>query len=151
MARLHTFVFSAVLLICTGASYAQVESQDMLDRAAALVEQAVERLQLTDEQFEIVEPIVRTGAEKRIRILQKYGVIMKEGEERKKISRKDRKKLKGEIDDIRADTAKSLDVVLNDTQMAEYELMLKEARSRIRELAKSRAEEAKKEKEALEQ
>ena len=151
MARLHTFVFSAVLLICTGASYAQVESQDMLDRAAALMEQAVERLQLTDEQFETVEPIVRTGAEERVRILQKYGVILKEGEERKKISRKDRKKLKGEIDDIRADTAKSLDVVLNDTQMAEYELMLKEARSRIRELAKSRAEEAKKEKEALEQ
>jgi hypothetical protein len=151
MARLHTFVFSAVLLVCTGASYAQVESHEMLDRAAALMEQAVERLQLTDEQFETVEPIVRTGAEERVRILQKYGVILKEGEERKKISRKDRKKLKGEIDDIRADTAKSLDVVLNDTQMAEYELMLKEARSRIRELAKSRAEEAKKEKEALEQ
>ena len=151
MALLHTFVFSTVLLFFTGASYAQVESQDMLDRAAALMEQAVERLQLTDEQFETVELIVRTGAEERVRILQKYGIILKEGEERKKISRKDRKKLKGEIDGIRADTAKSLDVVLNDTQMAEYELMLEEARSRIRELAKSRAAEAKKEKEALEQ
>jgi hypothetical protein len=151
MARLHTFVFSAVLLICTGASYAQVESQDMLDRAAALVEQAVERLQLTDEQFEIVEPIVRTGAEKRVRILQKYGVIPAEGEERKRVSGKDRKKIKGEIDAVRAETAKSLGVVLNDTQMAEYELILEEARTRLRELARSRAEEAKKEKEALEQ
>lgn len=151
MVRAYTLVFLTTLLFFTSASYAQVEPQEMLDRAAVLVEQAVERLELSDEQLEMVEPIVRSGAEKRVSILQKYGVIPKEGEERKRMARKERQKMKEEIDAVRADTTKSLDAVLNDTQMAEYELMLVEAKTRLREQAKSRSEEAKREKESTEQ
>ena len=151
MARAYTLVFSTTLLLFTGASYAQVKSHEMLDRSAVLLEQAVERLQLTDEQLEMVEPIVLSGAEKRVGILQKYGVIPKEGEERKRLSGKDRKKMKGEIDAVRAQTAELMDVVLSDAQMAEYELMLEEARKRLRDEAMRARDEAKKAKESNEQ
>ena len=150
MARLHTLVIAMAIFSLSSATNAKDMSQEMLDRATALAEQAVERLQLSDEQFEQVKPIVRSGAEKRVAILQDYGVIPKEGEERKRISRKEIAKMKGEIEVVRVETAKELDGVLGDAQMAEYEVMLEESKARVREEGKRRAEEARKEKESNE-
>lgn len=102
--------------------------QELLER----VERARERLQLTDEQAPQVEAILRESAEKRRAVLEKYPL----GESR--LSPRQARTLKRELEAIRRDTRASLAEVLTPQQLEEYDRIQSELRAEVRAAARER-------------
>ena len=108
------------------------------DRAAQVerrIETARERLALTDEQAEAVVPILKAGAEKQAAVLDRHGIDLdsrarRDGEAR--LGLRALRKLRGEMDAVRAETIEQLADVLTGEQVDEYRKIQDENRSEMR-------------------
>ncbi|MFO7278307.1 MAG: hypothetical protein DIU56_014855 [Pseudomonadota bacterium] len=119
--------------ITAGPAFAQ--ERDLETARQALTERleyARERLQLTDEQAPQVEAILRKSAEKRRAVLEKYRI----GESR--LSPRQARTLKGELEAIRKDTRAALAKVLTPQQLEEYDRIQSELRAEVRAAARQR-------------
>jgi len=109
-------------------------SSDRMAQVEQRMEEARERLNLSDEQLDQMTPVIEESMRKRRAILSSYGI---DSENRKNVKGKLglRKALamKKELDEVRADTLQGLDGVLTDEQLQEFKLMQAERQSEMRE------------------
>ena len=79
--------------------------------------------------------MVRESAERRFAVLEKYG--FSDGE-RPSLSFREKRKLRGEINDVNEDALDRLSEVLTDDQLKEYKKIQEERRTEMRERLQSR-------------
>ena len=134
---LATLVMTAVFAIATQTATAEEREID----PAALEERTNEmreRLELTDEQVEAIEPILIDHMEKTGAVLKEYGIDLQSGERPKeRMGFREARKMKSELDGINRKTEGALDDILDDDQMNEYRKIAEERRAKFREQMKA--------------
>ena len=124
------------LLLLSPTADAEDRHEQAMQRVEGNLQEAQERLQLSDEQASRLRPILTEDAEQRLEVIGKYATD--ENGERKRPSRKDMKEMRDQIQMVNERTNKSLSMVLNEEQLVEYREMMSERRASMREEAKKR-------------
>ena len=127
-------VGAVCLAVASGmAMTAAAQEQRFSDEQIAQIEERVaatrERLQLTPEQQAALEPILTASVEQRLAVLQSYGFS---GEERPKLSFRQKLSLRKEMQAIREKTESEVAGVLSEEQLAEYKKIQDENREQLR-------------------
>ncbi|MEL7360441.1 MAG: hypothetical protein AAFN13_00065 [Bacteroidota bacterium] len=95
------------------------------------VEEAVERLQLTPEQQEAAQPILMASMQTRLDILAGYGIDLSGESPIERPSRREGRRLRGELSDLNEATEAQLQDVLTEAQMDTWRAMQDENRERL--------------------
>lgn len=127
-------VGAVCLAVASGmAMTAAAQEQRFSDEQIAQIEERVaatrERLQLTPEQQAALEPILTASVEQRLAVLQSYGFS---GEDRPKLSFRQKLSLRNEMQAIREKTESEVAGVLSEEQLAEYKKIQDENREQLR-------------------
>ncbi len=131
----NTIVLALLLQVLVG-----IEAQASDDPGAAFREsfaQTQERLQLTDEQKQQVEPILRARFDASRSVMEKYG-MSPDGSRQGKMGRRDMRSMAKELKPIREKADQELAEVLTAEQLVEYRAIQDENRSQMRERMKAR-------------
>ena len=130
MNRLIATLVLGVLLISAAPMKARGADADV---AREQVQEVVDRLALTDEQVEQVEPVLEKAAAKRDRILSKYGVDPDNRGSGQKPKLRTMRSMKKEMDSLRKATTKQLKGILTAEQLSEYEQIQQERQDAMRQ------------------
>lgn len=107
------------------------------DRDARLEERLVEvreRLRLSDEQVEKVQPILQASTEAQRSVLTRYGIDLDaEGGPSKRLGMREARKLRSELGKVRTDTLEQLEDVLTDEQLEEFRKLQEEHRQAMQQ------------------
>ena len=125
-----------IALFAVGAEAAA--DDDPAAKAKAQMQETFERLELTDEQIQQVEPVLRASAEARQEILAEYG--MDPASRQSSGARPGPRKMRAmrkEMDAVNEDTLGQLEQVLSDEQIAEFNRIQEERRAEMRERMRS--------------
>jgi len=118
-------------------------AQSEEDRAAQFEERITEtkaRLNLSDEQVEQLTPILKSGFEAQMVVLEKNGIDLKNGDPNngEKLGFRAARKLRKEMDAVRANTSDEVEKILSDEQFSEYKEIQAERKKKMREMIKER-------------
>lgn len=128
---------AASALLPSGVAVAQ-DREEIEAKAEERLEQVIENLELTDEQVEALRPIFQSSFERQAAVLEQYGIDLSDGEQGGKLSRRERRKLRGDLKDEREKTDDAIAEVLTDDQFHAYKEMAEERRDEMRERLKGR-------------
>lgn len=128
---------AASALLLSGVAVAQ-DREEIEAKAEERLEQVIENLELTDEQVEALRPIFQSSFERQAAVLEQYGIDLSDGEQGGKLSRRERRKLKGDLKDEREKTDDAIAEVLTDEQFDAYKEMAEERQDEMRERRKDR-------------
>lgn len=128
---------AASALLLSGVAVAQ-DREEIEAKAEERLEQVIENLELTDEQVEALRPIFQSSFERQAAVLEQYGIDLSDGEQDDKLSRRERRKLRGDLKDERERTEDAIAEVLTDDQFHAYKEMAEERRYEMRERLKDR-------------
>jgi hypothetical protein len=102
------------------------------DREARVEERLAEakvRLDLNEEQLEQVKPIMQAAIEAQRSILARYGIDLEaEGGPETRLGRREARKLRKDLAEVRTRTLEQLDDILTDEQLDEFRKMQEERR-----------------------
>ena len=128
---------AASALLLSGVAVAQ-DREEIEAKAEERLEQVIENLELTDEQVEALRPIFQSSFERQAAVLEQYGIDLSDGEQGGKLSRRERRKLIGDLKDEREKTDDAIAEVLTDEQFDAYKEMVEERQDEMRERRKDR-------------
>jgi Spy/CpxP family protein refolding chaperone len=128
---------AASALLLSGVAVAQ-DREEIEAKAEERLEQVIENLELTDEQVEALRPIFQSSFERQAAVLEQYGIDLSDGEQGGKLSRRERRKLRGDLKDEREKTDDAIAEVLTDEQFDAYKEMAEERQDEMRERRKDR-------------
>ena len=128
---------AASALLLSGVAVAQ-DREEIEAKAEERLEQVIENLELTDEQVEALRPIFQSSFERQAAELEQYGIDLSDGEQGDKLSRGERRKLRGDLKDERERTDDAIAEVLTDDQFDACKEMAEERRDEMRERLKDR-------------
>jgi hypothetical protein len=126
----------AALLVAALMSTASTQARDqqLSEEQRAQIEQRLgeirARLELTPEQADLLQPILKESFEKRLALLDEHGVSREGGQ---RPNRRQLRALRDDLKKLRAETDARVDAVLDDRQMAEFEKIQEEMRDQMRE------------------
>lgn len=129
------FISAALAVSPVSANAENVDREAAAEQIQQRVLEMKERLQITEEQAPVVQEILRQSAERRFAVLEKYG--FGDGE-RPSLSFREKRRLRGEINDVNEDTLNRLSEILTDDQLKEYKKIQEERRAEMRERLQSR-------------
>lgn len=118
----------------------QQESQaEQLEELRQHLEEARALLNLTEEQVEQVRPILRTGAEAMLRVLQGHGIDLQDrSASSNRLRLRQLRRLQGDLKAVRKQTLKDLDKVLTDEQLEIYKKIQEEGRQAMQKRLRQR-------------
>ena len=130
MRRLTTATL-IVLLVLGSQAAAQDDRTTMMREE---MQQTFERLELTDEQIERVEPILQESARARRDIMAKYGMDPRSRHNAEsKPAPSQMKAMRNEMEAVRKKTFAELEQILSAEQLEEFNLIREERRAEMRE------------------
>jgi len=105
------------------------------DREAFVEESLSEakvRLHLSDEQLEVVKPIMKASIESQHSILARYGIDLEdEGRPNIRLGFSKARRLQNDLREVRARTLEQLDDILSDEQLNEFRKIQEERRQEV--------------------
>ena len=144
----HVMRRALMVLIVTCCCILPVTAQDQADDAdqAAQLEQLRERLQearerlaLTDQQRDQVRPILAAGLEAQREVLAEHGIdLLAPAEERPRLNLRQLRALGADLDAVRAETLAALAEVLTAEQLETYRELQDERRQELRDRLRER-------------
>jgi uncharacterized protein (DUF1778 family) len=124
---------AAILSLVLISPFALANS-DRMAQVEQRMEEARERLNLSNEQMDQMMPVLEESMEKRRAILSNYGIDPENRANAKgELGLRKALAMKKELNAIRTDTLRALDDVLTDEQLEEFKLMQAERQSEMRE------------------
>ena len=124
---------AAILSLVLISPFALANS-DRMAQVEQRMEEARERLNLSDEQMDQMTPVLAESMEKRREILSSYGIDPENWANTKgKLGLRKALAMKKELDAVRKDTFQALDGVLTDGQLQEFKRIQAERQSEMRE------------------
>ena len=149
MIRDHRLVAIAIAAVvwCTAPATGNVSTAlgqeeartEQLEQLRQRLEEARTRLNLTDEQVEQVSPILRSGFEALLGVLQEHGIDPRDrsgGANRLRF--RQLRRLQRDLNAVREQTIENLDEVLTDEQLETYKEIQEENRQAMRERLRQR-------------
>ncbi len=107
--------------------------EDRAAMAQSQMQQTMERLELSDEQIELVKPVLQGAASTQQEILASYGM---DSQSRQNAASKpgmsQMMAMRDEMTAVRESTLEALDPILSDEQMEEFKLIQKERQAEMR-------------------
>lgn len=135
------------LLLPTWSALAQSQDQPQpqeqerdaaADAVRVQMQETITLLELTDEQRDPVETILRDSFQSRLAILEKYGINPQELEAGERPGRRTLRKMSREMNDLRDETRKQLEGVLTYEQMKTWNALEEARRDQMRERMRGR-------------
>ena len=113
------------------------------DRAAQIEERIVEtkeRLDLSDEQIEQLTPVLKSGFEAQMAVLENHGINLENRDSgtQKKLGFREARKLRKDLDSVRDSTLEQIESIVTEEQFAEYKKIQDERKEKMREMIKNR-------------
>ena len=133
MKRILRWIFFAAILIANSVWSDQGARTEKL-------EEAKERLNLTEEQIVSIRPILEEDLAQKNKVLLKYGIDLESGKRPEgRMKFREARALGNDLDAVREETVEKLSVFLSDEQIEEYKTIQNENKAKIRErIRKSR-------------
>ena len=139
-AAFRSLSFVPIVLAVTvagGSVAAAFQERELSDEQLALVEERIqearERLNLTDEQTDQVVPILRAGFEALLVVLEEHGIdIENRSGERNRPRLRQLRRLNRDLEEVRERTVEQLSDVLSDEQIEVYRELQEERRQALR-------------------
>lgn len=126
----YAAVLCALTLLTTQAAWAA--PADDAKREQRMVEVQT-RLRLSDEQMSKVRPVLQDAADGQRSVLLKYGIDLEaEGGAKPNLGMREGRKLRGDLQQVQADTHKRLEAILTKQQMKEFEALQRERGDELR-------------------
>jgi len=130
-----------VLILFAGSGFAiAAETELATAKAEERLAQFVEELNLSDEQIEQMRPVVRSAFERQAAALMKHGISIEDGKPENKLSRRERRALRKDMQEERKKTHEAVSEILDDEQMKKYEELAAKRRDEMRSRARERSE-----------
>lgn len=130
--RIATLMMVLILPVIVPAA-AQELDPDRRAEIESRIEQAKERLNLTEEQVEQIKPIIKSSFEASMEILESHGIDLSiPQEERERPSFGELRALNKDMQKVRTESTAQMAEVLSDEQMAEFRKMQEERREQMR-------------------
>ena len=127
------FLLISLVSFCLGPASAVAEQAGLPDIQAQL-EQAKQRLDLTDEQLEQLRPILKASIEESIAVLQKHDIDLSvPKEQRERPSFREMRALGKDMKQVRESTTDKLAGVLSEEQLETYIKIQEERRKQMRD------------------
>jgi len=134
MATVAIFAVFSITAVDLLAQERQVDPEELKERA----QEMRERLNLTDDQAEAIQPIMIDHLEKTDKVLKGYGIDLRTGERpEKRMGLRNARNMKSELDEVQASTEGELEKILDDDQMREYREIVQERQAARREKIKA--------------
>jgi hypothetical protein len=112
----------------------QVSADDHTPQALDQIEQTIAQLGLTDEQIELVKPVLKESMAAQQKIMSTYGIDLEYREgPADKLGRRQARSMRKELDTVRTDTLDELENILSDQQLDEFKSIQEERRAEMRE------------------
>ena len=130
-----------LISLCAGLAAGNAEQNEAngFPEVKAQLEQAKDRLNLTDEQVEQVKPILRESIEASKQVLDKHGIDLSvPKEQRTRPSFREMRAIKKDMKAVRTATTEKLAVVLSDDQLDAYKEIQEERREEMQEQIRAR-------------
>ena len=130
-----------LISLCAGLAVGNAEQMEAngLPEVQAQLEQAKDRLNLTDEQVEQVKPILKESIEASKQVLDKHGIDLSvPKEQRTRPSFREMRAIKKDMKAVRTATTEKLAVVLSDEQLDAYKEIQEERREQMQEQIRAR-------------
>ncbi len=130
--------FNVTLLLVLFASLPATAAQQQEDRSTQLEERVTEarqRLDLTDEQAARMTPVIESGMEATLLVLEEYGIDpqARASGAQAKLRLRQKRALAQELNRISAEVRDEMSEFLTDEQLAEYREIQEERRAEMRE------------------
>ena len=122
-------------------SLAQPADPDRLAELEARIEETRQRLNLTDEQIALIEPVLASNFEATMLVLENHGIEIDPGAPREQRERPGFRKMRAisrDLQAVREETAAEMAEILTDEQMVEYRAIQEERRSELRDRIRAR-------------
>ncbi|MGD9263278.1 MAG: hypothetical protein PVG88_02950 [Methyloceanibacter sp.] len=130
MTHIVTTVMLCILVFFSLSTLAEDDRATQLDQH---LEQVNTRLSLTDEQFELMVPVLQNSMEAQQSILSYYGIDLKSHRSPvQKLGVSKALAMKQELDAIRADTLKAAEDILTEEQFDEFKSLQNERQAQMR-------------------
>jgi hypothetical protein len=131
----YLFALPVLTLLTATPLRAQADEVSDLMRARinAQIQESMEQLQLSEEQQEVVRPILEENFTKRLAVMAKYGLDPQSMMEGDRPGRRTLRRMRNDIDEVSKNTEEQLKTVLTDEQIDLWNEMEEERRSRMRE------------------
>lgn len=128
----------AALIAMLAVGSPAIAEDDRAAQAQEQIEQTIERLALTDEQIERVQPILEESRASQQAIMAKYGV---DPESRAgsgmKLGPRQARAMRKELNEVQADTNAELEKLLSAEQIEEFKVIQQERSDQMRERLRS--------------
>ncbi len=130
----HASLYSLLLILLAAPLAAQtiVPNEEAKARMNDQVRATMERLELTQEQQEVVRPIIENNMRQRLAVLEKHGIDPAELQQGKRPGMRTMRKLRSDMERLGKATEKQLGEVLTDDQMATWKALEEERRDQMR-------------------
>ena len=129
---------AALLALAFGAAQGLQADEDRLEQFEERIAQTQERLGLTDEQIEEIAPILESGFEAQAAVLEDMGIDLDDRGRGPRVSLRDLRRLRSELQAIRENTREQLAEVLTAEQMEEFRQIQEEGRAELNERIRAR-------------
>ena len=127
-------VFIAITFLGMFAASAANGQEPQMTDAESRLEQAMARLELSDEQKEALAPVLQSSMSSQQQILASYGIDIEKGERPAQgLGVRNAMAMKRELDAVRADTLKTVSGILNAEQLEEFERIQAERQAAMRQ------------------
>ena len=134
MPRWLIIALVSVLFVASAPALAQQIDPERHEDIEARVEQAKQRLNLTDEQVEQIKPVIKSNAEATKRILESHGIDLSvPKEQRNQPSMREMRALGKDMKALRLETTEQMAAILTDEQFEEFLTMQEERRDEMRD------------------
>lgn len=127
-------LFTAVSFLGMYAASAASGQEPQMTDAESRLEQAMARMELSDEQKEALVPVLKSSMSSQQQILASYGIDIERGERPAQgLGMRNAMAMKRELDAVRADTLKAVSGILNAEQFEEFERIQAKRQAAMRE------------------
>lgn len=134
---------AAVALTATPAGAQEPEADERLAELQQRLDEARERLKLSDEQIEQLLPVLRENFDSTLAVLEKHGFNVQslaEDDSDRRLNLRQLRALGGDLDEVREAMFKKIEELgfLSDEQFAEFKKIQEEQRAALRERMRAR-------------
>ena len=133
-------VLNLALLVLALSNQIVVAEVDSPAGAEERVAQLRDRLRLSDEQADLIAPVLQESLAKQKTIMARYGIDLDNpGSNTKRPGFRQLRAMRAEVEDVRTGTLASLEDILTPEQIDEFKLIQEEQRAEMRKRIRSRA------------
>ena len=135
----HIWTIALLLVTGIGVLPAAWSEEDRIAQIEGRIAETKARLKLSDEQIERLTPILKSGFEAQMAVLEKHGIDLENrgSGNHGKLGFREARQLKKELDVVRKSNLSQVEGLMSEEQFSEYRKIQDERKKKMREKIKA--------------